>query len=263
MRHGVLRDSVMGPAIYTEGEEAIERAWEAETPAARARHARKALEADLDNIDAYTILAFEAKTTGECLALLREAVRVGDRLWAPCLDDEDMAWWGFIGTRPYLRAMHNLGDALIEAGDWQEAEAVFARLLALNPHDNTGARGTMARILMEKPQIGKLRALLRDYEDDTLLEMVMAQFWLDLRAKTADVAALCSAVDERNAYVLRLLAGQDVGKIETSPFGITMGGADEAAEYVDAFAPVWARDTARMTAIRAGTAGRPAPAARG
>jgi tetratricopeptide (TPR) repeat protein len=251
MRHGVLRDSMMGPAIYSEGEDEVERAWEAKTQAARDRHARKALDADLDNIDAYTILAFGAKTLAERLALLREAVRVGDRLWAPCLDDEDMAWWGFIGTRPYLRAMHNLGDALVEAGDWQETEEIFARMLALNPNDNTGARGTMARILMEKPQIRKLRALLRRYDDDMLLEMAMAQFWLDLRAKSADPAKLCPAIDERNAYVLRLLVGQDVGKIETSPFGITMGGADEAAEYVAEFGPVWARDPAKMAAIRA------------
>ncbi|MBL4556855.1 MAG: hypothetical protein JKP98_05730 [Rhodobacteraceae bacterium] len=65
----------------------------------------------------------------------------------------------------------------------------------------------MARILMEKPQIRKLRALLRRYDDDMLLEMAMAI----LARSACEVGRsreTLPRIDERNAYVLRCSLGR-------------------------------------------------------
>lgn len=260
MRYGKLEDSFMGPAIYTEGEELVNDAWEADSATRRQNLARKALKADLDNIDAYVILGIEAKTHGERIALFREAVRVGDRLWAPFVDDPEMAWWGFMGTRPWMRAMQNLGLALDQAGDIDEAEEVYRRLLTLNPNDNQGIRALLTGIYMEKPRVGALRSLLKQYPDDMMIESVMARLWLDLRRKNADMGALGPAVDERNRHVLPMLAGHLPDAVKRSPFGVTVGGADEAEEYVANFGPIWEKSAKAMAAIRAYAAGnRAAP----
>lgn len=48
--------------------------------------------------------------------------------------------WGSIYNRPYLRCLYNYGLCLWRLGRIDEASAVFARILALNPNDNQGAR---------------------------------------------------------------------------------------------------------------------------
>lgn len=250
MRSGRIDDSFMGPAVHTEGEAFVNDAWEADSKAKRQRLARKGLDRDLDNIDAYVLLGLDASTLGERLALFREAVRVGDVLWAPYLDDPEMAWWGFMGTRPYMRALQNLGIALMEAGDLGEAEEVLTRLLTLNPNDNQGVRAQLIWLWMAWPRVGRLRDLVKRYPEDMLLETVMAQLWLDLRSAKADIAARCAKVAERNPHVLPKLVAGDRTADDQSPYGLTLGGADEAADYVDRFGPIWLDNAQAMTGIR-------------
>lgn len=250
MRHGRIEDGFMGPAVHTEGDEHVNAAWEAETKAKRQSLARKALKADADNIDAYVILGLEAATLAESIALFHEAVRVGERLWADWLDEPEMHWWGFVGTRPWMRAMHNLALALEEAGDTEEAEAHYRRLLQLNPGDNQGIRALLIRCLMDKPRIGELRALLKEYAEDDMIEAVMARLWLALRGKRADMARLGPPVEERNEHVLPMLAGRFPENVDRSPFGIMLGGPDEAAEYADQFGAIWARSPKALAMIR-------------
>lgn len=241
MRHGKLEDGFMGPAIFCKGEDYIEQAWEAETAVKRARLARKGLDADLDNIDGYILLSHSAKTMAETIALLREAVRVGDRLWGSLLEDDEMEWWGFIGTRPYMRALHELGLALQEAGDRDEALAAYQRLLKLNPNDNQGVRALVILLLMEGRKIGDLRRLLKEYPDDFLIDSIMARLWLLLRGKAPDMTRLGAEIIDRNKFVLPMLVGRGPKEkdIEASAYGITLGGADEALEYCTHFGAIW------------------------
>jgi tetratricopeptide (TPR) repeat protein len=48
--------------------------------------------------------------------------------------------WGMIDNRPFLRCLHGYGLCLWRLGHFKEAEAVFNRMLWLNPTDNQGAR---------------------------------------------------------------------------------------------------------------------------
>jgi hypothetical protein len=48
--------------------------------------------------------------------------------------------WGRIDNRPYLRCLHGYGLSLWRLNRFEEAAAVFARMLWLNPTDNQGIR---------------------------------------------------------------------------------------------------------------------------
>lgn len=251
MRYGKLQDSFMGPAINCRGEEQINKAWEADTPARQTSLARKGLEADADNIDGYNILGIHAKTQAERIALFREGVRVGERLFAPLADDPEMPWWGFMGTRPYMRAIHNLGIALEAAGDLDEAAECYQRLIDMNPNDNQGVRGDLTRLLMARGKVGDLRKLLKAYPGDGFIEGVMAHFWLGLRSKNADMARLAAGVEECNQHILPMMVGKGPKTFERSPYGITMGGPDEAENYLKSFGGIWAKNKKAMEMIAA------------
>lgn len=48
--------------------------------------------------------------------------------------------WGCIDNRPFLRCLNGYGLCLWQLGRWDEAAAVFDRMLWLNPSDNQGTR---------------------------------------------------------------------------------------------------------------------------
>ena len=58
--------------------------------------------------------------------------------------------WGHIDNRPFLRCTHGYGLCLWRLGRFDEADAVFVRMLWLNPSDNQGVRG-----LIEDVRAGK------------------------------------------------------------------------------------------------------------
>lgn len=53
---------------------------------------------------------------------------------------DDVLPWAFIDNRPFFRCLHGYGLSLWRLGRMEEAEAVFRRMLRLNPTDNLGAR---------------------------------------------------------------------------------------------------------------------------
>jgi len=242
MRQAQLVDDAFGPALESPADEILEKNFDADTKAKRRRVARRALGIDLDCIDAYTLLAIEADSLGEAIALLREAVRIGERHFAPLIEDEEMEWWGFMGTRPYMRAIHELALALEEAGDTAEAEALYRRLLQMNPDDNQGVRALLLRILSTEGRKTECAELLAAYPEDYMLEMMMAWLWLDLTAgDEAAARARLPQLHERNEHVLPALATalKEGRRPQTSTDYITVGGEDEAASYVAEFFPVW------------------------
>ena len=253
-RKSELTDDAFGPSLTSPGADWLDKAWEAKTPAARRKAARKALAIDLDCLDAYVVLALEAESDAEKIALLREAVRIGDRLFAPVLDQDEMHWWGFIGTRPFMRAQQNLGLALSDVGDYEEAEAVYRRLLALNPNDNQGIRTLIVEILMTDDRLDDLRDLLNQYPDDFQIEMAMASLFVEMRdgKPTTVLNRRADAINERNPFVLAQLAGlgSPESKIEFSPYGIAVGSEQEAFEYAERSGRAWQQREALMNAIK-------------
>lgn len=65
-------------------------------------------------------------------------IRIGELSLPPGFDG--VVLWGPVNNRPFLRCLHGYGLCLWRSGRLAEAEAVFERILALNPHDNQGVR---------------------------------------------------------------------------------------------------------------------------
>lgn len=102
----------------------------------------RAIRHDSGCIEARLALAEHSRDGETRQRHLTKAVETGELLWAPVAErlGDDMTWWGFAGTRPYMRAVAALGHAFLDDGNETAARACFDRLLAMNPDDNQGIR---------------------------------------------------------------------------------------------------------------------------
>ena len=246
MATGQLVDDMFGPAWEGPAEDVIIEAWDAETPAKRNKLAKKALELDPKCIDAYNLLSFGSAKPSDKIALLRQAVEVGDEIWKPYLNDDEMEWWGFMGTRPYLRAMHNLGLALEDADKTSEAEILYRRLLNLNSNDNQGIRYLLLRMFSGQKRLDDCAAILERYPDDYGLEAMMTDLLLHLsRGDKKALPDLFDELDNRNEHVLMMLfEALDTGRWpDFEGEMIAVGSEDEATAYLDEFSEIWKVNT--------------------
>src|SRR4051794_23817977 len=74
-------------------------------------------------------------------------------------------FWGFLETRPYMRARAGLAGTLLKLGDVDSAVAHYRDMLKLNPNDNQGIRYVLAGCLLRHDNDGALKELLAAYED--------------------------------------------------------------------------------------------------
>lgn len=101
------------------------------------------LVADLRCLDAHAHLGNLEFKWSPARALVHDelGIRIGElSLPAGPVGFDGLLPWGVIYNRPFLRCLHGSGLCLWRLGRLTEAEAVFARVLALNPTDNQGAR---------------------------------------------------------------------------------------------------------------------------
>ncbi|MFC0406984.1 hypothetical protein [Roseomonas elaeocarpi] len=117
-------------------------------PEVRGRFARHLLETNPDSILGRMILAELAPTPAETEALLRDAVRIGQRLWGPELTDEvPVRWFDDPETRVFMAAVSAYGRTLNRRGLEREARECADFLLALDPAD----RLNVEESVMERP----------------------------------------------------------------------------------------------------------------
>jgi tetratricopeptide (TPR) repeat protein len=255
MRKPVIEDTIMGLGVFSDGDEFVDKAWDATTPAARAKWARKALEEDIDCIDAYILLSHCATTLGEQIALLRAAVLAGERVWAPHLKRKDMHWWSSVGTRPYMRGMHELGLALIDTEDLSGAEAIFNKLLKLNPNDNQGVRENQIFVYLCAERYGDVRKLCAKYPGDGLLATSMGLLACALAdGGGTDAQRITGKIAGLNEHVLPMLKMCLTTRrrpLDSSADYMAVGGVDEAAGYIAFNWDAWAGENTRKRFLKA------------
>lgn len=122
-------------------------ALDPEDPARQSEFARHLLERDPENVWAMTVLATNAESLTERLAMLREALRVGVRLWRPELSGRAPApdWGADPDSRTFLAAIVAYAVSLADAGHRTEAMDTLILVLELDPLDRIGAAETMRR----------------------------------------------------------------------------------------------------------------------
>jgi len=118
----------------SKAQEVMYDAWERTTSRSRMALARKALTISPLCADAYNLLADEAKTPEEARDLYIRGVEAGQLALGPeGLEEFDGHFWGFLETRPYMRARAGLASVLWRTGRHRDAIGHYRAMLKLNP----------------------------------------------------------------------------------------------------------------------------------
>ena len=220
-------------------------AWERTTPRSRTALARKALAISPLCADAYNLLAGEAATPAEARDLYRRGLEAGElALGADGFEEYGGQFWGFLETRPYMRARHGLALALQELGEEEAAREHYRAMLELNPNDNQGVRYLLLASLLRCGDLAGAKALLASYPDEWSPQWLYTRTLLAYRDGHAIDAATLDLVREAcsaNQHVPAILAGTRPPVLTQTGY-ITMGGPDEATDYAREFGQAW-KDT--------------------
>lgn len=216
------------------------QAWEAITRSKRIALARKALEVSPLCADAYVLLAEEEAGSGEeMLDYYQRGVEAGEMaLGSEGFEEYAGHFWGFLETRPYMRARAGLAAALWRLGRQHEAIAHYQAMLKLNPNDNQGIRYVLAGHLLARDDTKALKKLIRQYEDDGAAAWLYTQALLAFRENDPDASKLAEEAWLANSHVPGVLSGKQPLVASMDGY-ITMGGEDEAADYVEENGKVW------------------------
>lgn len=220
-------------------------AWERTTSRSRIALARKALAISPLCADAYNLLADEAKTPEEARDLYIRGVEAGQLALGPGgFEEFEGHFWGFLETRPYMRARHGLAMSLLQLGNEDAALEHFRVMLKLNPNDNQGIRYLLLAGLLRRDDLPGAKALLAAYGDEWSANWLYTRALIAFResagAKPATLKLLKDARSS-NRHVPAILAGIEPPVINDSGY-VTMGGSDEATYYVIEFGKAW-KDT--------------------
>ena len=215
-------------------------AWEATSRSKRIALARKALKISPLCADAYVLLAEEeARSVEEVLDYYQKGVAAGEEALGPEGFEEYAGhFWGFLETRPYMRARAGLAAVLWRLGQNQEAIDHYQAMLKLNPNDNQGIRYVLAGHLLARDDITALRKLLKQYDDDCAAAWLYTRALLAFRENDPGAVKLAEEAWLANSHVPGVLSGKRL--LVASPDGyITLGGEDEAADYVEENCQAW------------------------
>jgi tetratricopeptide (TPR) repeat protein len=215
-------------------------AWEATRRSKRIALARKALKISPLCADAYVLLAEEeAGSVEEVLDYYQKGVAAGEEALGPEGFEEYAGhFWGFLETRPYMRARAGLAAVLWRLGQNQEAIDHYQAMLKLNPNDNQGIRYVLAGHLLARDDITALRKLLKQYDDDCAAAWLYTRALLAFRENDPGAVKLAEEAWLANSHVPGVLSGKRL--LVASPDGyITLGGEDEAADYVEENCQAW------------------------
>jgi tetratricopeptide (TPR) repeat protein len=222
-----------------QAQEIMYDAWDNADPKQRIVLAHKALKISPLCADAYNLLAEEhAKTQEEALGYYLKAVEAGkEALGSDGFKEYAGHFWGFLETRPYMRARLGLGEALWVTGQKDAAIKNFQEMLVLNPGDNQGIRYVLAAKLLNAGRVNELKPLLSSCADESSADIQYTRALVAYFEDAEDAEAIAQIAWETNQYVPGMLSGR-IPTIELQGY-ITMGGKDEASGYVEIFGQPW------------------------
>jgi tetratricopeptide (TPR) repeat protein len=241
-------------AALDRAQEFIYEAWEANTAKRRVALAEKALATSPLCADAYVLLAEHAERGSDReLDLWRRGVEAGEKaLGKAAFDEYAGSFWGFLETRPYMRARFGLARALWRRSVRDEAIDHLRDMLKLNPNDNQGVRYVVAAYLVEAERDEDLAALLAEYPEDGMAAWAWTAALAAFRS-TGDgeeSRKLLAAALASNEHVLPYLLDERRLPQQMPPY-ISPGGEDEAIYYVSEFRAGWTLTPSAIDWLRA------------
>lgn len=226
-----------------EAQDLMYKAWEARDTQSAVKLAKRAIKTSPLCADAFVLLAERTTASrADAKRLYELAVKAGELALGPDGFKEYAGhFWGFLETRPYMRARAGLAQALWDEGHHAEAVGHYRDMLKLNPGDNQGIRYLLVACLLRMKDDAGLQQLLKEHSDEASTFMIYTQTLLAFRKYGASkkAAKLAEEAWESNVHVPAALAGTKKVKF---PGYYSMGGEDEAAYYLEEYGFAW-RDT--------------------
>lgn len=170
----------------------------------------------------------------EAFCVWREAVALGLSCFPKDFSiGRDFLLWGMLDNRPFLRAYHGLGIACLERGEAEEALSIFNSILAMNPGDNQGVRGSAIGCCFAVQRPTEALEICDRYPDDGMEHLlyghVLALYQLKRNPEAESALRLAAA---SLPLVARELAKARHRRPKDMHYGyITYGGADQAYHY--------------------------------
>ncbi len=218
-------------------------AMDASTPARRLQLLQQALELDPENPDALLMMADAAGLNGEeRIEVLRGIVAMAaKRLGKKAFKELAPHFWGFVETRPYMRARERLALALRSAGRLEEATSEYEEMLTLNEGDNQGIRYLLLPLLLTQGRLDDARSLLKRYKNECDWSVVFS--WgrvLErlLAKKVTDAVKALAVARKQNGHMEAYLKGHRKAP-KNLPGSYEMGSKEEALCFVDVLLPAW------------------------
>ena len=149
-------------------------------------------------------------------------------------------FWGWLETRPFMRAKLGLAICLSERNEREEALKHLREMLHLNPNDNQGVRPILAAYLIESSLHDELATLLKAYKDDTSADLSFSRALLSFRlhGDSAKSRKALAAAVEQNKHVRPYITGEKALPKSLPPF-YSWGDDSEAVHYAENFKKGW------------------------
>lgn len=191
----------------------------------------EAVELDPRNVDAWRgLMNFEPLGCEEEIAFLRQLVALGEKnLGKKVFQELKGHFWGFLETRPYMRARARLAQRLVQAGRLEEAVTEHEGMLELCPNDNLGIRYGLMALYLALNNLEGANRLFREYDERKHFAMFAWAFVLErYLAGDADGAAeALAAARKQNPYAEAYFSGAK--KLpKRMPDAYSMGSQEEA-----------------------------------
>ncbi len=175
-----LESKKLSPEKLEQAQELLYAAYDAHYRDTALQGAYEALNRSPYCTDAYNLLGYKSRYLDEKIALFRRAVRAGElSLGELFFKRNEGHFWSIFETRPYMRALHGLADALWEKGQHEEAFGIYEEMLRLNPGDNQGIRYLLGFCLIEEKRYDDMEKLYRDHGEDScfmLYNLALSRF---------------------------------------------------------------------------------------
>jgi tetratricopeptide (TPR) repeat protein len=202
-----------------------------------------------EHIDALHHLALIYADTNrplEAYLCSREAVRIGIEAIP-----SNFSWltsqlsWAHLENRPFMRAYHFLAIYLLRTKGPASAIDSFARLVAMNPNDNLGARYMLMQCLIATGGWEPAILLTRQYPDDVGPDLVYSKAVAQLKIgdEVGAIESLRFGVECKPNVASELLKPKHIRPKSAYSGYITSGGEDEAFDYWERNRSHWGRSS--------------------
>ena len=227
--------TIIEAAPVSDWQNAIDDAWEYldfGNQDATSKLVRQVLKEQPDAIDAYVVLARTCPVPAEEIALLSQAVRVGDRT-SKRLDDGTIDPDGVYDRDAHVRALNNLARSLWTDGrPHQRADALLhaRHALRLDPYDRAGTRLLLMAWEAASGNWPSARRLTLRYRREPRTEI---RYWLALHAfrdGSSDADTLLASAVATNPHVVSTLKGR-LRALHQAERSYAFGSPEEATHY--------------------------------